>query len=410
MFLLVFLYDLFIQLYFFAAWLASFFNPKAYRFINGREETWLKLNAVSLKAEKRYWFHCASLGEFEQARPLIALLKKNEKDCFIAVSFFSPSGYEIRKNFPLADVVFYLPKDTKANAEKLIQFLRPTQVFWIKYEFWYHILDALKTHNIPTYLVCAHFRTKQVFFQWYGAFFRKTCSFFTTIFTQDESSKKLLNEINISAVVAGDTRFDRVIEIAQQAKSIPEIDQFAQGKKLLIAGSTWNTDVQLLANSLDEPFFEEYKLVLVPHDILEKSVSFAEDKFAGKTTRFSEKENLNLNAQILILDTTGLLSSAYRYGAIAYIGGGFGASVHNVLEAAVYGLPTIFGTNYQKSREAIELIELHAAKSIRNADELKSAIQLFQNKENWKRSSERAKNYVQENSGAAAKILSTFAL
>lgn len=398
------LYNLFIHAYFAVANLLARFDSKVKLFINGRKETWPKLQAVSLKSEKRYWFHCASLGEFEQARPLIESLKKQDANSFIAVSFFSPSGYEIRKNYALANVVFYLPKDTRTNAELLISLLKPTQVFWIKYEFWYHILNALKAHTIPTYLVCANFREDQVFFQWYGAFFRKTCSFFTTIFTQNERSQKLLSEIGISAVVAGDTRFDRVCEIAKQAKTIPEIEHFAQGKKLLIAGSTWNVDVELLANALDETFFSEYKLVIVPHDVSEKSVAFVEEKFSGKTTRFSlvaSNTSAGYNEQILILDTTGLLASAYRYGSIAYIGGGFGASVHNVLEAAVYGIPTIFGTNYKKSIEAIDLIRLNAAKSVHNTEELKVALQLLQNST----SGETAKNYVLENSGATARIL-----
>lgn len=407
----IWLYNLFIHSYFASIKVASFFNPKAKKFVNGRKETFAKLKAVSLNAEKRYWFHCASLGEFEQARPLIEALKKQDTKSFIAVSFFSPSGYEIRKNFTLADIVFYLPKDTKYNAEKLIALLQPTQVFWIKYEFWHHILEALKLRNIPTFLVCANFREEQVFFKRYGTFFRKQLSFFTKIFVQNERSKNLLNAINISGIVAGDTRFDRVHEIAAQVKQIPEIEDFAQGKKLLIAGSTWNIDVALLANALDENFFAEYKLVIVPHNVSEKAVAFVEEKFAERTVRYSSvASRFSIAESVLIFDTTGLLASAYRYATIAYIGGGFGASVHNVLEAAVYGLPTIFGPNYKKSQEAIELIELDAAKTVRNAEELRQALQLFQSLELWKRSSGTTRNYVAENNGATEKILSWLSL
>lgn len=408
------IYNCFVELYYTGIALVAWFNPKAKHFVNGRKSIFLQLQDLKTNTENRYWFHCASLGEFEQARPLIEAIKKQDEKVFIAVSFFSPSGYEIRKNHPLADVVFYLPKDTKANAKKLLYLLRPTQVFWVKYEFWYHILKALKTQQIPTYLVCANFREGQIFFKRYGAFFRKQLSFFTKIFVQNKASEKLLKTIGVPSIVAGDTRFDRVCEIASQAKSIPEIENFAQGKKLLIAGSTWNADIELLSDALPDDFFSDYKLVIAPHNVNEEAIKFIESK--GKVAqknivRYSSlKENTtSVNAPVLILDTTGLLASAYRYGTLAYIGGGFGASVHNVLEAAVYGLPTIFGTNYKKSREAIELIELNAAKSVKNVEELKHILQLFKNQEFLKKSSETGRNYVVENSGATQRIIDALA-
>jgi 3-deoxy-D-manno-octulosonic-acid transferase len=383
---------------------ASLFHRKAKLLVDGRDNTWKKLSKIDTTTHQRIWFHCSSLGEFEQARPLIESLKANQPKLFIALSFFSPSGYTIRKDFPLADVVFYLPADTSSNAKRLIQLLKPTTVFWIKYDFWYFILSEIHQQQIPNYLVSSIFRKEQAFFSAWGEFFRHQLTFFKTIFVQDQDSKKLLNAINIDAIVAGDTRFDRVATVAAALKKLDKIEQFCSNQPIMIAGSTWTIDIDKLKEGLPDGFFETHRMIIVPHDVNEPNISYIENAFSGQTIRYSAF-NPTSGIPILILDCTGMLSTVYRYGSFAYIGGGFGVSVHNILEAAVYGLPTIFGSQHTKAKEAIDLIQQKGAIAVSNSIELKEAIVLFQNESERQSYSTISKKYVELNIGATAKIL-----
>jgi 3-deoxy-D-manno-octulosonic-acid transferase len=400
----ILVYRLFVLGYSSLLKLASLFHPKAKLLIEGRSETWKKLSTINSSTPQRIWFHCASLGEFEQARPLIEALKAKQPNLFIALSFFSPSGYEVRKNYALADVVFYLPADTALNARRLLQLLKPTTVYWIKYDFWHFILSEIHLQQIPNYLVCSIFRKEQPFFATWGEFFRQQLTFFTTIFVQDEASKKLLETIKIKAVVAGDTRFDRVAALAAENKSLEDIDHFCQSKKVMIAGSTWKVDIDQLKAALSSDFFERYRLVIVPHDVNESNIAYIENQFPGQTIRYTAYSN-EILSPILIVDCTGILSTIYRHGTFAYIGGGFGASVHNILEAAVYGLPTIFGPHHTKAKEALDLIQLNGAIALTSSNELKQAITYLQNEKECQLYSTVAKNYVERNTGATEQIL-----
>lgn len=384
--------------------LALLFHPKAKLLIAGRAETWEKLSTINSSTTQRIWFHCASLGEFEQARPLIEVLKTKQPNLFIAISFFSPSGYEVRKNYPLADVVFYLPADTASNAKRLLLLLKPTTVYWIKYDFWHFILSEIQQQQIPNYLVSSIFRKQQPFFTHWGSFFRHQLTFFKTIFVQDEASKTLLASIGIKAVVAGDTRFDRVAAIAAENKSLEGVARFCQSQKVMIAGSTWKVDIDQLKVALPLDFLAQYRLIIVPHDVNESNLVYIETQFPGKTVRYSLYSD-NDSASILIIDSTGILSTIYRYGTFAYIGGGFGVSVHNILEAAVYGCPTIFGPQHNKANEAIDLVHLKGAIAVSNSNALRAAIECFQNDENCQLYASVSKNYVERNIGATARIL-----
>jgi 3-deoxy-D-manno-octulosonic-acid transferase len=298
----------------------------------------------------------------------------------------------------------YLPADTALNARRLLQLLKPTTVYWIKYDFWHFILSEIHLQQIPNYLVCSIFRKEQPFFATWGEFFRQQLTFFTTIFVQDEASKKLLETIKIKAVVAGDTRFDRVAALAAENKSLEDIDHFCQSKKVMIAGSTWKVDIDQLKAALSSDFFERYRLVIVPHDVNESNIAYIENQFPGQTIRYTAYSN-EILSPILIVDCTGILSTIYRHGTFAYIGGGFGASVHNILEAAVYGLPTIFGPHHTKAKEALDLIQLNGAIALTSSNELKQAITYLQNEKECQLYSTVAKNYVERNTGATEQIL-----
>lgn len=400
----IWVYRLFVMGYSSLLKLASLFHPKAKLLIDGRSETWEKLSTIKSSSPQRIWFHCASLGEFEQARPLIEALKTKQPNLFIALSFFSPSGYEVRKNYALADVVFYLPADTALNAIRLLQLLKPTTIYWIKYDFWHFILSEIHQQKIPNYLISSIFRKEQSFFSAWGVFFRQQLTFFTTIFVQDEASKKLLESIKIKALVAGDTRFDRVAAIAADNKSLKEIHHFCQSKKVMIAGSTWKVDIDQLKAALPFDFFQRYRLVIVPHDVNESNIAYIENQFPGQTIRYSAYSS-EILSPILIVDCTGFLSTIYRYGTFAYIGGAFGVSVHNILEAAVYGLPTIFGPHHTKAKEALDLIQQNGAITVSSSKELKQAITNLQNENECELYSTVAKNYVERNTGATDQIL-----
>jgi len=359
------------------------------------------------KDAKYIWFHAASLGEFEQGRPLIERIKKRYPEYKILLTFFSPSGYEVRRDYRGADIVCYLPLDKPRNVKKFLDIIQPCMAFFIKYEFWKNYLNELNKRQIPVYSVSSIFRKDQVFFKWYGGSYRKVLSNFDQLFVQNETSKRFLSKIGIEKVtVVGDTRFDRVLEIRQEAKDLPLVEAFKRESLTIVAGSSW---------APDEDLFIEYfnthpgiKLIIAPHVIDENHLVEIISKLKRPYVRYSKANEQNVkNADCLIIDGYGLLSSIYRYGEIAYIGGGFGVGIHNILEAAVYGIPVIFGPKYQKFMEARQLIEEKGAFSIKDGEELNQLLdKMTSDKEFLKESGSNAGNYVTKNLGASELILS----
>ena len=365
------------------------------------------------------WVHCASVGEFEQARPVIERYRERNPSDKIVVTFFSPSGYELRKNYPLADKVFYLPMDTASNARRFIDAVKPTAAIFIKYEFWRNYLKILKQKEVPVYLVSGIFRTDQRFFKWWGGSFRRVLTAFTHFFVQDENSQELLNSIGFSNVsVSGDTRFDRVYKIAAESIEVEIVKDFAADGEVpvIIVGSSWLADEDIISEYYSK--LPAAKLIIVPHEIGAKHLERLSDLFgkerclrytdivSGTTKRAAEIQDSRAVQGLLIIDTVGILSSIYKYGSIAYIGGGFGAGIHNVLEAAVYGVPVIFGPKYQKFKEARELIALGGAFSISNGEEYRSVMERLLSDEQFRKECGAiCKKYVEDNLGATAKIL-----
>ncbi|RLD59100.1 MAG: 3-deoxy-D-manno-octulosonic acid transferase [Bacteroidetes bacterium] len=405
---MIFIYNILISLYSFSVRLACVFNPKARFFVKGRKNIFKNINKQIDKSQQIIWFHCASLGEFEQGRPVIEALKQKHPQYKILLTFFSPSGYEIRKNYAGADYIFYLPIDTKRNATKFIKLINPQVVFFVKYEFWYHYLNVLQKKKIPVYIFSAIFRKDQLFFKWYGGFYRKMLQKFDFLFVQNKESKELLNSININNVeITGDTRFDRVYSIASQAKTIPVIEAFKQGKTTIIAGSTWKPDEELLIKFINSENNNDLKYIIAPHEIFTENIERIEKSINKKAIRYSQADEKNvLESQVIIIDNIGMLSSLYKYGDIAYIGGGFGKGIHNVLEAATFGLPLFFGTNYKQFNEAVQLVSLKAAFVINNYSSLKNKFKaLLTSKMLIKNTGEIAKKYIVSNLGATSKIV-----
>ena len=354
------------------------------------------------------WVHCSSVGEFEQARPIIEWYKSNKEEYKILLTFFSPSGYELRKNYDLADWVFYMPVDTPKNARRFVEIVNPSKVIFIKYEFWYNHLNELRKRGIDIYIASAIFRPSQSFFKWYGALFRKMLNSFNKLFVQDKASFKLLESIGLAekASICGDTRFDRVAQITKSSKDFPLIERFCSSKFTLVAGSTWEPDNIHLCNVVKE--FPNIKLIIASHEIgkdkINSILSLFSDKRVIKFTEFDIYNNQEIEqADVLVIDTIGILSSIYKYGNVAYIGGGFGVGIHNILEAATYSLPIVFGPNYTKFKEARDLISLGGAFSISESYEF---INLT--RESFLNSKIAAISgaYVSYNLGATEKIIS----
>lgn len=405
------LYTLSIHLYYFAIRIASLFNPKAKLWLEGRKNIFkdlqkrtsdLRLVTTDLKL---IWFHCASLGEFEQGRPLMEKYKLKHPSHKILLTFFSPSGYEVRKNYSGADLIFYLPLDTPRNAKEFVKIVHPEKVFFVKYEFWFNYLSELKSKNIQTFLVSGIFRENHHFFKITGAWFRKQLSAFTHFFLQDERSMELLNSIGYTnATLTGDTRFDRVFEVAKSVREIDLMKEFVEDKKVIIAGSTWPADEQII-NYLT-PYIPNIKLIIAPHEIDESHLRSIEAQFPNDCLRYSAADGNNIrDVKVLIIDNIGMLSSLYQYGAIAFIGGGFGKGIHNILEAATFGLPVIFGPNYHKFAEAKDLIRSGGAFCVKDVSELKKTISLLNDEQVLRTASQICKMYVQSKTGASDKIL-----
>ena len=389
--------------------IGAIFNPKLKLFTNGRKLTFSKLQSEISSNNKTIWMHCASLGEFEQGRPILEKLKAQFPTKKIVLTFFSPSGYEVQKNYEVADVVCYLPLDSKKNAQKFLSFINPEIAIFVKYEFWPNLLKELKNKQIKTILVSGIFRENQAFFKWYGGWMRKSLKAFNHFFVQDENSKKLLEKSKLNNItISGDTRFDRVYEITQQNNQLDFIEAFTNNNYTLVAGSTWKEDEELLVDYINNTASKEEKFIIAPHNINSKDIEQLKNSINKKVVLYSEKENVSLkNYQVFIIDTVGILTKIYKYANVAYVGGGFTKTgVHNVLEPATFGVPIVIGPNYHKFNEAVELIKNKACFSIGTSKKLSVLLNKFFNEESSRtKAGKRALNYVVEKTGATAIIL-----
>jgi 3-deoxy-D-manno-octulosonic-acid transferase len=408
------MYSFAIALYAFIVRLVSPFHKKAKLLIDGQKKTFDILKQ-SIDPQAEYiWFHAASLGEFEQGRPLMERIKNEKPEYKILLTFFSPSGYEIRKNYPGADVICYLPFDLKRNVRKFLDLTNPVMTIFIKYEFWMNYLNLLKSRNIPTYIISALFRPTQIFFRPYGKNYRKILKDYKYFFVQDENSKQLLAKYGIRNVdVTGDTRFDRVREIYEQRKDLPLIAQFIYStdeavpkNRILVTGSTWPKDEEIIISYFNQQ--PELKLIIAPHETHEGHIQEIISQLKRPYLLYSQATEENVHGtDCLIMDCMGLLSSTYRYGDMAYIGGGFGVGIHNTLEAAVYGIPVLFGPNYQRFKEAKDLIAAGGGFSITNADGFNSRInELLAYSHLLQEAGEKAGEFVCRHTGATDLIFS----
>ncbi len=399
-----FIYTLCILFYKFGILVASLFNKKAKEWVNGRSNLFDKLRITFSTSENPIWFHCASLGEYEQAKPLIEVFKTEIPNCKVITTFFSPSGYNFASRDNLSDYIFYLPIDTQKNARKFLEIVKPKAVFFVKYEFWYNFMNVLHSKNIPFFFICAIFREKQYFFKSYGKWFAKHLKMVNHFFVQNSISEKLLKKIGIETVsIFGDTRFDRVKRIADNEQKVDFMEHFAKNSKIIVAGSTWQPDEQLLSILLSK--LDNFKIVVAPHEISRTNI--LKNTFSDfKTTTYSEMtiESLESN-QVLIVDTIGLLSRLYRYSDISYVGGAFKTGLHNILEAAVYGKPLFFGPHFEHFNEAVELVSLKGAFSINSSEEMYDIVKDFENdSKEYQKTCEICENYVNRNLGTANKI------
>ena len=383
------------------------FHKKIKLFIHGRSKTFSEIS--KLKNFKTIWLHAASLGEFEQARPIIEDIKKNYPDYKILVTFFSPSGYEIRKNYNLADVICYLPLDSKSNARKFVKEVNPTLAIFIKYEFWPNLLNELKLKEVPTILVSGILRKKQLFFKSYGGFMRDSLKAFHHFFVQDENSKSLLSSINFDNVtVAGDTRFDRVSKILEQNNSLDFINEFKNDNYTIVAGSTWQEDEELLVDYINKKASEDEKFIIAPHNIKQEPILELQKSIKKKTVLYSQlRHDLNLKEyQVFIVDTIGILTKIYATADVAYVGGGLKTGLHNILEPATFGIPVVIGNKYNKFKEAVDLVKIGGCISIKNKEEFSQTFINFKEEENFRKlTGVINKRYIKDNLGATKLIM-----
>jgi len=384
------------------------FSPKIKLFVDGRKTVFQNLESRISSTDKTIWFHAASLGEFEQGLPVMEKIKKEFPNHKIVVTFFSPSGYEVRKNNSIADACVYLPFDTKSNAQKFLKLVHPDLVFFIKYEYWPNYLNELKKLNIKTYLISGIFRKNQAFFQWYGGFYRNALKAFDYFFVQNESSKLLLQKLGYKNVkISGDTRFDRVVSILETDNSLDFIKLFKNNTITIVIGSSWPKDESLLVNYINQTN-EKVKFIIAPHNIKVEQIQELRNSITKKTVLFSEKENTDLsNYDVLIVDTIGILTKIYSYADIAYVGGGFGnPGVHNILEPAAFGIPIIVGTNYSHFAEAVALVHQEGCISIANQNELNDTFSnLISNEDIRHEKGHICSTFVQMNKGATNVIM-----
>lgn len=404
-------YNLAIYLYALIVRIISPFHKKAKKMIIGHKQTYKTLRQKVDPDAKYIWFHAASLGEFEQGRPIIEAIKAKHPEYSILLTFFSPSGYEVRKDYPLADIICYLPFDKKRNVKKFLKLVHPEMAIFIKYEFWYNYVNQLSKRNIPVYMVSAIFRPSQVFFKWYGEDMRRLLKKYTCICVQDEASASLLKGIDITNIeVCGDTRFDRVLDIKENAKQLSLIEAFQrkasdEKERIIVAGSTWPKDEDVII-----PYFNmntDLKMIIAPHEINEAHLKYIESNLQRPHIRYSQAIPAMMgDYDCLIIDSIGLLSSIYRYACIAYVGGGFGVGIHNILEAAVYDIPVIFGPNFKKFREAQQLIEQGGAYSISDFESFRGLMDEFlQYDGTLTTTGQHAGNYVRANSGVVDNVM-----
>ena len=390
--------------------IASLFSDKVRKMWRGEQESFRILREKINPADRYIWFHAASLGEFEQGRPLMEEVRRQHPEYKILLTFFSPSGYEVRKDYKGADVICYLPIDTIGNARKFLRIVRPVMAFFIKYEFWYNFLHVLKHRGIPTYSVSSIFRPEQIFFKWYGRRYSRVLTCFTRFFVQNEESQRLLASIGITDVdVVGDTRFDRVLQIKEAARRLPIIDAFVGGDAdvkapVFVAGSSWQPDEEIFI-----PYFNEHrqwKLIIAPHVIGEDHLRQITDMLQMKTVRYTQtNEQEAAEADCLIIDCFGLLSSAYHYGDVAYVGGGFGVGIHNVPEAAVYGVPVIIGPNNHRFREAQDLLAVGGCLEIKRAKDFNALLDDFMaHPDTVEDAGTASREYIADHAGAADQI------
>jgi 3-deoxy-D-manno-octulosonic-acid transferase len=401
----IFLYSFGIKIIGLLTHFAALFNPKAKEFINGRKNVW-KLLSSQLEGNTSpiLWVHCSSVGEYEQGRPVMEAFKNKYPTYKILVTFYSPSGYQAVKTDGIVDFKIYLPLDSRKNARKLIDISNPKLGMFIKYEFWHHYLSELKKRGIPVLSVSSIFRDSQIYFKWYGGFNRKILDNLSYFFVQDKASQDLLNNINLSSTITGDTRLDRVLEIKEKRKELPDIDGFAAGKKLMVIGSMRKEDVDIIISFVQS--HPEIKFIIAPHEI-EDSMMLPLEQTIDSTIRHSQLNSSSYERQVLIIDNIGMLSQLYRYANYAYIGGGFSDGLHNILEAAVYEIPVFFGNNdYQRFKEAIDLIDLGVAFPVGSFPEFEAVFHdLDENNERLAEIKSVLTRYLSENQGASENII-----
>jgi 3-deoxy-D-manno-octulosonic-acid transferase len=386
----------------------ALFNFKMRLFYKGRKETFSKLKKNISSKDKTIWMHCASLGEFEQGRPVLEKLKKQYPDYKLILSFFSPSGYEVQKNYPIADAIVYLPLDTPANARKFLDAIHPNLSFFVKYEFWPNILSELKNRKLKTFLISGIFRKEQVFFKKNKIWFRDTLTAFTHFFVQNKTSQDLLKSIGLENVsLCGDTRFDRVTTLVKNKKDLPIIASFSNKQHVLVAGSTWAKDETILIDYINNKAQNNEKFIIAPHNIKKEDIDKLQSSLRVKSLLYSKANTDNIkDIQVLIIDSIGLLSSVYAYAKLAYVGGGFGAGIHNILEPATYAIPILIGPNYHKFKEAVDLIAINACFVIDSQEKLNLQLQTFyQDQALLLDTGTKSLQYIQKNIGATDCIL-----
>ncbi len=409
---MLFIYNLIVQLAGLLLKIVALFSPKMKLFVEGRKTVFASLESKINSEDKTIWFHAASLGEYEQGLPVIEKMKEKFPAHKIVVTFFSPSGYEVRKNNTVADVTVYLPLDTKSNAQQFLKLVHPEMVFFIKYEYWPNYLNELKKQNIKTYLISGVFREKQAFFKWYGGFYRNALQAFDYFFVQNESSKKLLQSIGFTNVkISGDTRFDRVVSILERDNSLDFMDSFTTFGKTkrttIVIGSSWPKDESLLVNYINQSS-NEVKFIIAPHNIKSEQIQELKNSITKKSILFSEKDNQDVsNFDVFIIDTFGILTKIYSYADIAYVGGGFGnPGVHNILEPATFGVPIVIGPNFSHFAEATALVNMTGCVSISNQKELNEIFDnLIQNPDERLEKGHICSTFVSMNKGATEVIL-----
>ncbi|MEZ4720640.1 MAG: glycosyltransferase N-terminal domain-containing protein [Flavobacteriales bacterium] len=401
----MFIYQIFIGLYKIVAQLLGLFDAKARKWINGRDH-WKSLDIQRNAEEKLYWFHCASVGEFEQARPVIEGLKSQIPESKIVLTFFSPSGYELRKNYEYADFVTYLPTDTKSNARLFLDKVKADFVVFVKYEFWFNLMNEVHVRRIPFYLISAHFPKNHFLLKWPGSLLGKRLTQFDRIFLQDGSSAQDLRKIGVTSVeIAGDTRFDRVEEGKKSKWNNAQVSEFVGDEKVLVIGSNWSEDDKVILPVLQN--IDDFKVIVAPHEIKGNQWTVWSKTFDGQIVKWSEMEHTELSkARVLFVDTVGVLSKLYRFGTAAFVGGGFGAGLHNTLEAAVYGIPVIFGPNNKRFLEVQTLKELGVGLQIENTDGfIQALLRAMKEREYQENCTKVLREYFDQNIGASQKII-----